>query len=367
MAMVGNDSLSTMKPATQIFRSFGLGDTLSPYEKLSLRSLVDPKDLNNCQGLNRAGGGSVAVCVCTRRRPKMLRACLDSLTAQVPPKGWTITLVVVENDDSPRCIDIVEEARKGAPYSVEYVNEVDIGIPMARNAAIAASRALEAEWIAFIDDDEVAEPDWLVQLCGRAGQPGVDVIQGPSRYEYPSETPDWLPRRPLAQRKNGESLRTAATNNVMFRRVLTEESGFGLRFDPRFRFTGGEDSDFFTRATERGGRIVWEQSAVVLEIVPQSRLRIGWQLKRAFRVATNASEGELLRSGFTRTFIKRTPKNLLRLMRGAALSPLVLLWPLGAPFRRLAFTAMKSCASGLGGFAGLTPFRIEPYRAIEGE
>jgi hypothetical protein len=61
------------------------------------------------------------------------------------------------------------------------------------------------------------------------------------------------------------------------------------------------------------------------------------------------------------------PKNLLRLIRGVALLPVMLLWPLGAPFRRLAFIGMKSCASGLGGFAGLTPFRVEPYRLIEGE
>ena len=153
----------------------------------------------------------------------------------------------------------------------------------------------------------------------------------------------------------------------MFRRSLTEEAGLGLRFDTRYRFTGGSDSDFFNRATYRGARIVWEQSAVVSEIVPQSRLRLGWQLKRAFRVATNASEGELRRRGFMRTFIRRMPKNLLRLIRGVALLPVMLLWPLGAPFRRLAFTGMKSCASGLGGFEGLTPFRVEPYRLIEGE
>ncbi|MHA1573276.1 MAG: glycosyltransferase family 2 protein [Alphaproteobacteria bacterium] len=312
-------------------------------------------------------GASVAVCVCTRRRPKMLRACLDSLIAQVPPEGWAVALIVVENDDSPRCFDIVAEVKKSAPYPVEYVNERELGIPFARNAAIEASRALGAEWIAFIDDDEVAEPDWLVRMCHRAGHFGVDVVQGPSRYEYPAETPDWLPRRSLPVRESGESLRTASTSNVMFRRTLTEEARLGLRFDPSFRFTGGSDSDFFSRANQRGARIVWEQSAVVSEFIPPSRLRLSWQLKRAFRVATNATEGELQRSGFIQTFIKRTPKNLLRLIRGVALLPVMLLWPLGASFRRLAFIGMKSCASGLGGFAGLTPFRVEPYRLIDGE
>ncbi|MCP4779545.1 MAG: glycosyltransferase, partial [Hyphomicrobium sp.] len=264
-------------------------------------------------------------------------------------------------------IDIVAEVEKSAPYPIEYVNETELGIPFARNAAIEASRALGAEWIAFIDDDEVAEQDWLVRMCHRAGHFGVDVVQGPSRQEYPAETPDWFPRRSLAVRENGETLRTASTNNVMFHHSLLEVSGLGLRFDTRFRFTGGSDSDFFNRATQRGARIVWEQSAVVSESVPPSRLRLSWQLARVFRVATNATEGELQRRGFILTFIKRTPKNLLRLMRSAMLLPLLLLWPLGASFRRLAFLGLKSGASGLGGFVGLTQFRAEPYRLVDGE
>jgi len=313
------------------------------------------------------GEESVAVCVCTRERPKMLRACLDSLITQVPPQGWTVALIVVENNHRPRCIDIVEEVRKGAPYSVVYVNETEIGIPFARNTAIETSRKLGAKWTAFIDDDGVAEQDWLVRMCHRAGHFGVDVVQGPLRYEYPAETPDWLPRRLLPVRKSDKILRTASTNNVMLHHSLLEEPGLGLRFDTHFRFTGGSDSDFFSRASQLGARIVWEQSAVISETVPPSRLRLSWQLKRAFRVATNATEVERRRSGFIPTLIKRTPKNLLRLMRGAALLPLALFWPLGASFRRLAFLGMKSCASGLGGFAGLTPFRTEPYRLIDGE
>jgi succinoglycan biosynthesis protein ExoM len=296
----------------------------------------------------------------------MLRACLDSLIAQPPPEGWAIALIVVENDDSPRCADIVGEFQKRAPYLVQYLQETEVGIPFARNAAIEAVQALGAEWIAFVDDDELAEPDWLLRLCERSNQAGVDVIQGAARYEYPSKSPDWLPHRPLARRESGQVLRTASTNNVMFRRTLTEDEGLGLRFDPSFRFTGGSDSDFFSRATEKGACIVWEQLAVVSEIVPQSRLRLGWQLKRAFRVATNASEGELRRKGFTRALARRTPKNLIRLIIGTALLPLTLLWPFGTPLRRLAFAGMKKCASGLGGLAGLTPFRLEPYRMIDG-
>ncbi len=310
---------------------------------------------------------SAAVCVCTRRRPEMLRACLDSLIAQVPPEGWTVTLIVVENDDKPRCIDIVSEVKKRTSYPIKYANETDLGIPQARNRAIDASRALGAEWVAFIDDDEVADPDWLVCLCRRAEQDGVDVVHGALRNEYPPETPDWLPRRLLTVRENGKILQTASTANVMFRLALTEQAGFKLRFDTSLRFTGGEDLDFFHRATERGARIVWEQSAVVSEIIRPSRVRLGWQLERAFWIALINSATERRRHGLTRAFIRKLPKSLSRLIKAVVLIPFVVLWPVGAPFRRVAFKAMKSCASGLGGLAGLTPFRVEPYRVIDGQ
>ncbi len=312
-------------------------------------------------------GHSVAVCVCTRRRPKMLRACLDSLIVQVPPESWAITLIVVENDDSPHCVDIIAAVKEKSPYSIKFLNEMDIGIPLARNRAIETAQALGVEWIAFIDDDEVAEADWLARLCGRAEQHGVDVVQGPSVYKYPSGTPDWLPRRSLPRRENGQILRTASTNNVMFRRALIEEAGLGLRFDLRFRFTGGSDVDFFNRATERGVRIVWEQSAIVSQSVPQSRLSLGWQLKRAFRVGANKSEFGLRQRGLLWSLMKQTPKNVFRLTKGVVLLPLVVLWPFGSPFRRVAFLGMKNCASAFGGFSGFTPFRMEPYRSIDGE
>lgn len=323
-------------------------------------------DRNKSRRASSTSDYSVAICVCTRHRPKMLRACLDSLIAQAPPEGWTVSLIVVENDDSPRCADIVTEFQERSPYSVIYINEPELGIPFARNAAIEAAHALGTEWIAFIDDDELAEPNWLLRLCERSNQAGVDVVQGAARYEYPSESPDWLPHRSLARRESGQVLRTASTNNVMFRRTLTEDNGLGLRFDPSFRFTGGSDSDFFNRATEKGACIVWEPLAVVTEVVPPSRLRLGWQLARAFRVGTNATEYELRRCGLRKALMRRMPKNFFRLISGMALLPITLLWPLGSPWRRIAFKGMKRCASGLGGLAGSTPFRLEPYRMIDG-
>jgi succinoglycan biosynthesis protein ExoM len=51
-----------------------------------------------------------------------------------------------------------------APFPVYYVHEPICGIARARNAALDKATELGADWIAMLDDDEVADPRWLANL-----------------------------------------------------------------------------------------------------------------------------------------------------------------------------------------------------------
>ena len=74
------------------------------------------------------------------------------------------------------------------------------------------------------------------------------------------------------------------------RRVhLTDGSGeavvedLGLRFDPRYGLTGGEDSLFTRQLTRAGGVIRFAAGAVVTKRVPAARARRTWVLERSLR------------------------------------------------------------------------------------
>jgi hypothetical protein len=54
----------------------------------------------------------------------------------------------------------------------------------------------------------------------------------------------------------------------------------GVRFNPDFA-TGGEDVDFFRRASRAGRTFIWCEDAPVYELVPEARLRRRYHLKRA--------------------------------------------------------------------------------------
>src|SRR3990172_5132121 len=109
-------------------------------------------------------GQIVLVGVCTHRRPQMLRDCLDSLTQQLIPSNISAAIVVVDNEPVPAAGTIVDEFVNISPIPLYYVHEPRRGIACARNAVLDTATSMCADWIAFIDDDEIAEQDWLANL-----------------------------------------------------------------------------------------------------------------------------------------------------------------------------------------------------------
>ena len=95
---------------------------------------------------------SVCVVICTRDRPNQLRRTLVSLQVQ---KQSPEEILVVDNAPS----DEQTKALVTQEFSgVRYVRESLQGLNFARNRGLAET---SQDIVAFIDDDAVAEPDWV--------------------------------------------------------------------------------------------------------------------------------------------------------------------------------------------------------------
>src|SRR5688572_22031266 len=106
----------------------------------------------------------VAVCICTRSRPQMLRRCLASVLSQhLNGARLRMRVLLVDNNPEPAARPIYDELCAGE-LGGGYVHCPKPGIPVARNAAIAAALRVGADYIAFLDDDEVAPEHWLMSL-----------------------------------------------------------------------------------------------------------------------------------------------------------------------------------------------------------
>ncbi|WP_421914791.1 glycosyltransferase family 2 protein [Mesorhizobium sp.] len=231
----------------------------------------------------------IDVCVCTFRRPE-LADTLRSIAATDMPQGFDVRVIVADNDETPTAEPLVTALAKELKLTVAYRHAPARNISIARNACLDASTA---DFVAFIDDDETASPQWLVELVAAAEADGATVVLGPVRALYGPDAPRWMSKgdfhSTLPVWVAGE-IRTGYTCNVLLR--MGDESLRGRRFSLARGQTGGEDTEFFDQMVKAGGWITFAPEAWVDEVVPPARAAFDWLGRRRFRVGQ--THGHLL-------------------------------------------------------------------------
>ena len=304
----------------------------------------------------------VDVCVVSYRRPRGLLRLLAGLQQlRLPEPAPDVRVVVVDNDAEGSARGPCAEAGGWLRFPLTYVLEKRRGIPQARNAALAL--ALErAEWVAFLDDDEVPDPGWLAELLRVQAESGADAVTGPCLPIFEAPPPAWVERGGLFERPRfatGTRLPTAATNNVLVSSAVL--SSLDALFDERMALSGGSDDELFGRLARRGGVIVWADEARVREWVPPSRVSFSWLMRRQFRVGTATTLAERRLGGRPPPVAWHVAQALWCVARGAGLALASL--PRG---RGPAVAELRLAAFGVGRLAGLFGVVHEEYRALHG-
>lgn len=293
------------------------------------------------------------MCVPSCRRPALLRDCLDGIARLVLPEDTALQVVVVDNDAAGTAREVCEAVR-GRGVALHYCIEPRRGLASARNRLLETALPLDADWIGFLDDDEIPDPRWLVQHLEALARYGADVSCGPV---LPAGGPDAVhTAERLRSRRTGSTPRHVAANNVLFRRSLAAEQG--LRFDAQFDFLGGEDFDFFDRSAALGNRHVWTAEAIVHETITPERSGWRYLFHRHFSGATASVARYRKQRGPLRAWLHFGIKAAGKLLGG---SGSLLLACVHAP-RRRARDAVKRFANAAGYLAALCSFRVERYR-----
>jgi len=198
----------------------------------------------------------VSVVVPTIGRPS-LDALLDALAAATGPRPAELILV----DDRPAGAPL-HPGRPGLP-PVRVVRTGGGGPARARNLGW---RAAATEWVAFLDDDVVPDPDWYERLAADLADLPADVAGSQGRVRVP--LPD--DRRPTDWERGTAGLATSSwiTADLAYRRAaLAEVGGFDERFPRAFR----EDSDLALRVLDTGKRLVRGERRITHPVRPASR------------------------------------------------------------------------------------------------
>jgi GT2 family glycosyltransferase len=216
------------------------------------------------------------VAVCTRERPETLRRTLISLAVQDYP---SFDVLVVDNaPTSDGTMKVVEDMQ--SELSVRYVVEPAPGLSRARNRAL---REIGNGLIAWLDDDETADPHWLAELArGFAENPGASAVSGvvvPA--ELRTRVQVWFEQ--FGGHSKGRGFVTAAFSpataaqqsplyplppfgvgaNMAFRaKALHDIGGFDEALGAGTPAKASEDTKVFTQLLLRGETTVYQHTAL---------------------------------------------------------------------------------------------------------
>ena len=302
---------------------------------------------------------AITVVVPTMRRPEPLARALESLRAQRLEPWMRVDLVVVDNSTEGGARAQVEAVAAGFPVPLRYVSEPEPGVARARNRGVAEAGGA---WIAFLDDDETADPGWLASFARTARATGAHAVFGPveARAEPGAEMGPfgrYFGRGFVFPDCADITDRHAylGTNNSMFDRARCFPTA--PVFDEALNETGGEDSVLLRRLALGGARFAWSAEARVVEYAPPRRLSWSYVTRRKFL------------SGQIRSFVHRmqAPPHWSRVAlwmavgaaqaAGAGLLALAV-----APFDRERALHLRATASGgLGKVFWMERFRMRLY------
>ncbi len=233
---------------------------------------------------------SVVICVYTEDRWEDILAAVDSVRHQSRPAAETLLVV----DHNPALLERLGKEYKDAGEEVRVLaNAGPRGLSSGRNTGIAAARG---DIVAFLDDDAVAERDWLRHFAEGYEDPRVMAVGGRTMPAWASgRRPDWFPEEfdwvvgctykglPPGRVR----VRNVLGGNASFRKSAFDAAGgfaTGIGRDGDKRPLGCEETELCIRLTTAlpDAVLLIDDRAVIHHKVPAARERFGYFRTRAY-------------------------------------------------------------------------------------
>ncbi len=224
------------------------------------------------------------VALCTHNHAGRLEYTLADLPRIRPPNAaWEF--LVIDNGSRDTTPDLLARHNWPAGWVVRVVREEKLGIAHARNRAIAEAHG---EYLIFLDDDESADPNWLLSYEKLILARDPDAFGGRIEVVFEDPRPRWLSDELLGflgKLDWGEEVKPLNdpgtplyTGNFGFRRRIVEQIGlFDVSLGRRGKENnGGEDVDFYRRIVGAGLRVWWNPDAVIYHRIQAAKLWRGY-------------------------------------------------------------------------------------------
>ena len=231
----------------------------------------------------------ISAVICTHNRSDLLALALESLCHQNLPEDDYEVLVVdnASTDDT----EAVARSFCGDRAHFTYMLEPVLGHSKARNCGLREARG---HYVAYLDDDAVAEPEWLEAILAAFAEaeqePGC--VGGKTLPNWQAPRPRWLHDVHMEALSiidwSDEAFfvgppRFLVGANIAYDRALILELGGFNENLGRIgkKLLSGDETELNKRITTVGRPIYYTPKAVVSHLVSHTRLTKAWHFERA--------------------------------------------------------------------------------------
>jgi len=230
----------------------------------------------------------LSICIITYRRPALLAKCLGCITPERQSLDSSLYETII-SDDCPD--ESAREIVQKFPYA-HWVKGPNLGVAANRNNV---AKAAAGDWLVYVDDDELPEPDWLNCIYKAIKTREWDVIEGRVEAVNLPDSVFWY--APIV-RQGG----MCCTANLSIRRDFFFLLG---GFDETLR-TSHEDVEFGERIRSFGARVLFLESALVLH--PARKLSLGQLFSRTIQ---QQCQSYLLQTRLSKSGLREMPQILI--------------------------------------------------------
>lgn len=241
----------------------------------------------------------ISIVVCTHNRAASLKQALASLYELETGGVFTYEVLVVDNASQDNTPEVIAAAARESKSPLRGVYEPQKGIVSARNRGVMEAHG---KWIAFFDDDQLADRRWVFELYSAARRHEVRSVGGAVHLKLPEGC-----RRRLAglvRTLLGESRWSEAA--VPYTRSTSPGAGNWLIARTLFEKVGmfevanqgrNEDSDLYRRFCLAGETSWFVPAAIVHHIITPDRLEEAYLLRLARIIGEFVAHRELSLDG----------------------------------------------------------------------
>jgi len=249
------------------------------------RALLEQLPMNH----STASEFAISVVVCTYNNAAVLQETLSHLEKQSAP-GVVFEVLVIDNNCTDDTALIVEQFQTRLRH-LRRIVEPRQGLMYARVRGVRESLA---PWIAFVDDDNLLDPDWVAAARRLiAAQPRCDAFGGKIVIDWEENPPAAIARRayayastdlgPQTRRLEGEERWLLRGAGLVCRKEALERCGW-LGWQACIGRAGrgtmaGDDTELIMRIARSGGEL-WYEAGCQLRHRIASR-RLSWRYLRS--------------------------------------------------------------------------------------